>query len=161
LSGVRLQVAATAESSASRSGAARPPQRSLVRSAVALLVQTPGLAAAIEPPWTFAELRQPGIPLLIELIGLCRDRPEITTGALIEHFGERDETRSLQKLAVMDFPGGEDGAREEFLGALTQLEQQTMQQRIDDLLAKQNESGLADEEKDELRALLASRTSRA
>ncbi|HEY7086056.1 MAG TPA: DNA primase [Hyphomicrobiaceae bacterium] len=161
LSGVRVQVAATAESSASRSGGARPPQRSLVRSAVALLVQTPGLAAAIEPPWTFAELRQPGIPLLIELIGLCRDRPEITTGALIEHFGERDETRSLQKLAVMDFPGGEDGAREEFLGALTQLEQQTMQQRIDDLLAKQNESGLADEEKDELRALLASRTSRA
>ncbi|HEY6985075.1 MAG TPA: DNA primase, partial [Rhodanobacteraceae bacterium] len=46
LSGVRLQVAATAESSASRSGAARPPQRSLVRSAVALLVQTPSLAAA-------------------------------------------------------------------------------------------------------------------
>ncbi len=158
LTGVRVQVGG--ESPPPRS-AARPPQRSLVRSTVALLVQSPSLAAAIEPPWTFAELRQPGIPLLVELIALCRDRPDITTGSLLEHFADREEVRALQKLAVMDFPGGEDESRAEFIDALRQLERQTMQQRIDDLLAKQNEAGLADTEKEELRALLANRTSRA
>ena len=158
LTGVRVQVGG--ESPPPRSGA-RPPQRSLVRSTVALLVQSPSLAAAIEPPWTFAELRQPGIPLLVELIALCRDRPDITTGSLLEHFADREEVRALQKLAVMDFPGGEDESRAEFIDALRQLERQTMQQRIDDLLAKQNEAGLADTEKEELRALLANRTSRA
>jgi DNA primase len=135
---------------------AKPQQRSLVRSAVALLVQTPSLAAAIEPPWTFSELRQPGIPLLVELIALCRDRPDITTGSLIEHFAEREETRALQKLAVMDFPGGEDEARAEFVDALRQLERQTQLQRRGEIEAKIRETGLAglsDLEKNELRAL--------
>src|SRR5262249_10822662 len=116
LTGVHIDVAAPASETPAPKGPARPQQRSLVRSAVALLVQTPSLAASIEPPWTFAELRQPGVPLLVELIGVCRDRPEITTGALIEHFAEREEAKALQKLAVMDFPGGEHESREEFVG---------------------------------------------
>ncbi|HKE46933.1 MAG TPA: DNA primase [Rhodanobacteraceae bacterium] len=159
LAGVHVQVAAPVVEGVAAKSPARPQQRSLVRSAVALLVQTPQLAAAIEPPWTFSELRQPGIPLLVELIALCRDRPDITTGSLIEHFAERDEARALQKLAVMDFPGGTEEARLEFLDALRQLERQTVQQRIDDLLVKQGAAGLGDAEKHELRNLLSSKAS--
>ncbi|HJT98048.1 MAG TPA: DNA primase, partial [Rhodanobacteraceae bacterium] len=154
-----IQIAAPETEAGSSKSPARPQQRSLVRSAVALLVQAPSLAAAIEPPWTFAELRQPGVPLLVELIALCRDRPDITTGSLLEHFAEREEARALQKLAVMDFPGGADEARIEFVDALRQLEKQTTQQRIDDLMAKQNAGGLADAEKHELRSLFASKGS--
>jgi DNA primase len=160
LTGVHVDVAAPASDMPAPKGPARPQQRSLVRSAVALLVQTPSLATSIEPPWTFAELRQPGIPLLVELIALCRDRPDITTGSLLEHFAEREEARALQKLAVMDFPGGEEEARAEFADALRQLERQTTQQRIDDLLAKQSSEGLADLEKAELRSLLANKAAR-
>jgi DNA primase len=137
---------------------ARPQQRSLVRSAVALLVQSPSLAAAIEPPWTFAELRQPGIPLLVELIALCRDRPDITTGAVVEHFADREEARALQKLAVMEFPGGDAEARAEFLDALRQLERQTRLQRRGEIEAKIRDGGLealSDVEKNELRELQA------
>ena len=65
----------------------------------------PRSAAAIEPPWTFAELRQPGIPLLVELIALCRDRPDITTGALIEHFAEREEAKCAAEARGHGFPG--------------------------------------------------------
>jgi len=160
LTGVHVQVAPPADG-ASRKPVTRPQNRSLVRSAVALLVQTPSLASVLEPPWTFAELRQPGIPLLVELIALCRDRPDITTGALLEHFAEREEARALQKLAVMEFPGGADEARAEFLDALRQLDRQTVQQRIDDLLAKQGSAGLADAEKTELRNLLAQKATQA
>ncbi|GAA0717704.1 DNA primase [Dokdonella soli] len=159
LTGVRIQVAASpAEPQQPR---ARPQQRSLVRAAITLLVQRPTLASAIEPPWMFAELRQPGIPLLIELIGLCRARPDILTGALLEHFAEREEAKALQKLAVLDFPGGEDEARAEFLDAIRQLDRQTesqrrldLQQRLKDLEAK-GATGLTEEERNELRQLLA------
>ena len=162
LTGVHVQVAAPAidPATAKSKSAARPQQRTLVRSAVALLVQTPGLASSIEPPWMFAELRQPGVPLLVELIALCRDRPDITTGALLEHFGEREEATALQKLAVMDFPGGEEESREEFLGAIRQLDRQTESQRRSDLqlrlkeLESKGTEGLTEGERNELRQLL-------
>jgi len=158
VTGVHIEVAAPVSDTPSPRSPARPQQRSLVRSAVALLVQNPQFATAIEPPWTFAELRQPGIPLIVELIALCRDRPEITTGALIEHFAERDEAKALQKLAIMDFPGGEDEARTEFLDALRQLERQTQLQRRGEIEAKIRDVGLlalSETEKSELRSLQA------
>ncbi len=135
----------------------RPQERTLVRTAVALLLQNPGFAAAIMPPTLFSSLRQPGISLLVELIALCRERPEISSAGLIEHFAERDEARALQKLSVMEFPGDEDAWRAEFLDALAQLDRQTHQQRLDDLLKKQAESAIDDTEKDELRRLLTTK----
>jgi DNA primase len=167
LTGVHVQVAAPpTDAAVAKTSAARPQQRSLVRSAVALLVQNPQLASAIEPPWTFAELRLPGIPLLVELIALCRDRPDITTGALIEHFAEREEARALQKLAVMDFPGGEEESREEFLGATRQLDRQTESQRRSDLhlrlkeLESKGTEGPTETERNELRQLLIAKENR-
>jgi DNA primase len=165
--GVHIQMAAPADTTSARAPSARPQQRSLVRSAVALLVQHPALASAIEPPWTFAELRLPGIPLLIELIGVCRERPEITTGALLEHFADREEAKSLQKLAVMDFPWGEEESRAEFLGAIGQLDRQTDAQRRSDLQLRLKEleakgtEGLTEEERSELRQLWVMKETRS
>ena len=137
---------------------ARPPQRSLVRAAITLLVQQPSLALAVEPPWRFATLRVPGVALLIELIELGRARPDLSTGALLEHFAQRDESAALQKLAVTDFPGGADEARVEFLDAVRQLERQTRQQRIEELQADHAQGSLGEAGKDELRQLLGART---
>ena len=136
---------------------ARPQERTLLRTAIALLVQNPGFAAAIEPAHPFSTLRQPGIPLLVELIALCRERPEIAPSGVIEKFAGREEMRALQKLAVMEFPGGEDAWRAEFLDALAQLDRQTHQQRLDDLLKKKDEAALSSDENDELRRLLAAK----
>ena len=148
---VQLRIEAPAQAAKK---AARPQERTLVRTAVALIVQNPGFAAAIQPPHLFSTLRQAGIPLLVELIALCRERPEIAPSGILEHFAEREELRALQKLAVMEFPGGEEEWRTEFLDALAQLDRQTQQQRLDDLLRKKSETSLSDDEKDELRRLL-------
>jgi DNA primase len=156
LANVRLRMDAPA--SDPRRKPARPQERTLVRTAVALLLQNPGFVAAISPPHLFSTLRQPGITLLVELIALCRERPEISTAGILEHFAERDEARPLQKLAVMEFPGGEEAWREEFVDALAQLDRQTHQQRLDDLLKKQAESALDAEEKDELRRLFSAKS---
>jgi DNA primase len=128
-------------------------KRSLVRGAIALLLQRPALALDLAPSDGFSALRQPGIPLLAELVSLVRARPEITTGGVLEHFAEREELAALQKLASQDMPGEEAKWQEEFLDAMAQLERQTVQQRIDELQAKQRETGLDDEDKAELRAL--------
>jgi DNA primase len=130
------------------------PKRSLVRGAIALLLQQPALALALEPPYIFAELRQPGVELLSELVALVRARPDISTGAILEHFGEREEAAALQKLASQSLPGEEAAWRDEFLDAVAQLGKQTLQQRIDELQAKQRETGLDLRDKEELRALL-------
>lgn len=140
-----------------RTPPAQTQKRSLVRGAIALLLQRPALALDLEPPYRFGALRQPGIPLLAELIALIRERPDITVGALLEHFEGREEAPALQKLASQALPGEEAKWHEEFLDAMAQLERQTVQQRIDELQAKQREIGLDGEDKAELRALLLSK----
>ncbi|HET9033048.1 MAG TPA: DNA primase [Dokdonella sp.] len=155
LSGAKTVSGSSAPRSAGRTRS--PAQRSLVRTAIALLVHNPALAAEIEPPWTFSELRQPGIPLLIELIGLGRDRPSLTTGALLEQFAEREEAVALNKLATMDLLIDPGQARADFLGAISQLDVQTSQQRLDDLIARQVNGGLSELEREELRHLMANK----
>jgi DNA primase len=130
------------------------PRRSLVRSAIALLLQSPEIA--VETPWPplFAALRQPGVNLLVELIALVRERPQLTAGALLEHMAGREEEHALQKLALQSLPGDATTWRVEWRDLLAQLNQQTLAQRVEELKARQSESGLSDEEKDELRELM-------
>src|SRR5690606_19233061 len=133
------------------------PRRSLVRSAIALLLQKPALALELQPPYRFVALRQPGIELLTELVALVCARPDISTGALLEHFAGREEAAALQKLASQTLPGDEARWRDEFRDTMAQLDRQVLQQRVDELQAKQRDAGLDDADKAELRSLLAAR----
>ncbi|TMN16581.1 DNA primase [Pseudoxanthomonas sp. X-1] len=143
-----------------RRAAPGPQQRpSLVRSAILLLLHAPSLALEVPMPYTFAGLRLPGIALLTELLDIIQARPEITPGALLEHFAEREELPALQKLMMQALPGEETTWRQELHDAVVQLEKQTLQQRLDELLAKQRAQGLDDTDKYELRELLKARAS--
>lgn len=141
-----------------RPAALPAPKRSLVRSAIALLLQKPALALDLALPLAFAPLRQPGVPLLVEIVELVHARPEITTGVLIEHFADREEHAALQKLALQEVPGDEAAWRAEWRDTVARLERQTLEQRIEELQARIAELGEA--EKSELRALLAARVAR-
>ena len=134
--------------------ASSAPKRSLVRGAIALLLQSPEIALDAPWPCLFAALRQPGIALLVELIALIRERPGLTTGALLEHFADREEAAALQKLAVQTLPGDPQLWRREWRDALAQLDQQTLRQRLGELQALQGEGGLSDDDKQELLALM-------
>ncbi|WP_129134828.1 DNA primase [Luteimonas sp. YGD11-2] len=133
------------------------PKRSLVRTAITLLLQRPALALDTPDQAQLAGLRQPGVPLLVELIELVHARPDISTGMLLQHFEGRDEAASLHKLAASDMPGDIESWRQEFAGAVSQLIRQTRQQRVDDLMLKWREGGspsaLNAEEHAELREL--------
>ena len=140
---------------ASRASRGTPAQKpSLIRTAITHLLHRPGFALELQPPYRFATLRQPGIGLLSELVLLVRERPDITTGALLEHFEGRDELAALQKLAVLELPGEEPDLRMEFTDAIAQLEKQVQQQRIEELQQLQRDGGLGEADKQELRELL-------
>ncbi|MBL8300406.1 MAG: DNA primase [Rhodanobacteraceae bacterium] len=133
-------------------------QRSVVRYAVALLLQHPAfIESAPPPPYPFAILRRPGIALLIELLELCRARGAPNTAMLLQQFEQREEGAALRKLAMLPLHGDAGALQREFVDALNVLANQTARQRADDLIAKQSESGLDDGEKVELRGLLAAR----
>ncbi|MGQ4582891.1 DNA primase [Lysobacter sp. F60174L2] len=140
-----------------RSGRGTPaPKRSLVRAAIAFVLQQPSLALELEPPFRFAALQQPGIALLVDLLQLIYQRPDISTGSLIEHFSGRPEHEALQKLASQSLPGDEAKWRDELLDAIAQLDRQMLMQRIDELQAIVHEGGfaaLSTQEKAELREL--------
>ena len=148
---------------AQRARSGRPvnaPRRSLVRTAILLLLQRPALALDLPGPYRFTALRQPGVPLLVELIAIVHSRPDITTAALLEQFSGREEGEALQKLAMIDLPGEEATWRAEFIDVIARLDRQTIEQRIDELQAQVAEGGfaaLSPEEKDELRQLQAAR----
>lgn len=133
---------------------------SLIRTAITHLLQRPSFALALQTPYRFAALRQPGIDLLAELVLLVRERPDINTGALLEHFAGREEAVSLQKLALQDLPGEEDDLRIEFLDAIAQLDKQLLQQRIEELQQQLHAGQLSEDDKQELRELLQARLAR-
>jgi DNA primase len=131
------------------------PRRTLVRSAIAMLLANPALAQEVTLPYAFAALDKPGIPLLTELLDFLQERPGINTALLLEHFAGREESAALQKLALAEFPGEPEALRTVFMDALAKLAEQTTQQRLDSLVRKQSEGGLDESEKNELRGLLA------
>ncbi|WP_225765136.1 DNA primase [Stenotrophomonas sp. Marseille-Q4652] len=134
-------------------------KRSLVRAAIAILLQQPSLALGIDGHRALSGLRLPGIELLIELLELVQQRPEITTGAVLEHFTGREEQAALHKLAAIELPGDEQAWAQELHDAMLQMEKQLLQQRLEELQAKQLQQGLDDTDKYELRELLKARAS--
>ncbi len=134
-------------------------KRSLVRAAIAILLQQPSLALGIDGHRALSGLRLPGIDLLIELLELVQQRPEITTGAVLEHFTGREEQAALHKLAAIELPGDEQAWAQELHDAMLQMEKQLLQQRLEELQAKQLQQGLDDTDKYELRELLKARAS--
>ncbi|APG04071.1 DNA primase [Luteibacter rhizovicinus DSM 16549] len=151
------------EPAPTRQQQARPAnvQRSLVRSAITLLLAQPALADEVEPPYAFLRLDRPGVNLLAELIDVARSRPGINPAVLVEYFLDRPEYASLQKLMQAEVVGDADMQRVEFLGSLDQMQRQAVTQRREYLIGRSREGVLDDTEKAELRVLLAARSAPA
>jgi DNA primase len=132
-------------------------QRSLVRSAISLLLAQPTLADRVDKPYRFLRLDKPGVGLLAELIDLARARPGINSAMLVEHFAERPEYTSLKKLMATLSVGEPEAQATEFFDALARMDDQATTQRRDMLLDKSRRGALDSAEKAELRELLAAR----
>ncbi len=114
----------------------QPPSH--VRHAITLLLQHPRLAAVAEVDPALNQLQLPGVGLLLELLRLLAQRPELTTAALLEHWRGREEERHLFALAQKELllDAEQDDLENEFIGALRGLRQQMLKQRFQELKNK-------------------------
>ncbi|HXE77109.1 MAG TPA: DNA primase, partial [Rhodanobacter sp.] len=132
--------------------------RSLVRSAIALLLGQPELAAQVSAPYPFLAFDKPGVGVLAELLDLARARPDANAAMLVERFAGRPEYGVLQELAGQDSVGDAPTQAIEFHEALQRMCEQASAQRRSELTGKSRSGELDAAEKVELRQLLAART---
>ncbi len=130
-------------------------QPSLVRSAISLLLQRPALAQLAEEPQRLARLELPGSALLAEMLDLLRQRPHLSTAALLEHWRGSEQGKHLFALAQRDMllSAEQDDLEREFSDTLARLTQVLRQQRLRELGQKDLRE-LTEEEKIEWNQLL-------
>ena len=98
----------------------------------------------------------------MSVLDFLEERPDLTTGALLEQFREDDLGRHLARLAALPAPvleaaseSGTPGLEAEFRGILRRLDAAVSEQRYDALAYKG--APLTDAEKAEFRLLLEER----
>jgi len=136
-----------------------PRKLSPVRTAITLLLEQPALAMQAQETARFRELEEPGISLLVEILELVQQRPNITCGAILEHWRDRPEGKHLSKLASMPNAIPTEGYEHEFNDALRLLDKQRVERSSQVLLRKSEASGLSPEEKQLLSRLLKEKQS--
>jgi len=138
-------------------GRSRP---SLVRTAVALLIQHPELnnARADVGAEFQALLERPGINLLLSLMQLLKERPDLNTGSIIEHYRDSEHQQALSKLVAWEHPDLSGDVEAEFQGVLEQLRREALSAATEQLMNKERLAGLTEAEKAELKRLLAEKS---
>jgi len=141
----------------SAGGQSRP---SLVRTAIALLLQHPELAhAVVDAGEGFRALEgRPGVKLFFDLLQVITDRPGIKTGFIIEHYRDSEYQHSLEKLLAWEHPSLSGDIESEFKGVLEQLRREALGAETERLMDKDRLSGLTSAEKIELKRLLAEKS---
>lgn len=125
-----------------------------MRTAISLLLQYPELAQAIHNPQDFAQLPLPGKEIFIEMIELARTRPNINTAGILQHFSEHPQISILKKLAAKELFHVENGLAQEFFDIINCLLKTDKEQEMEQLLRKANLSGLSQDDRVRLQALI-------
>jgi DNA primase len=128
--------------------------KSPVRQALELLLYQPSLAAEIQQPDFLRQCDVAGVPLLVEVLDLLQQHPDLSTGAVLEHWREREESRFLSKLAHWNPPLDDLELVADLRGHLNEIQRQYIENRIDFLGAEQSQRQLSSAEKQEYGELL-------
>ena len=127
---------------------------SLVRQAIEIIMNHPESAASIELPTELDAVEQKGMPLLLELIGIVQQKPQITPAGLLERFRGRPECTHLEALLAGDSTITEVSEKDiQLTDCLQRIIDSDVQQKLADLVTKAQDSSLTNDEKEELRRL--------
>ncbi|MEJ2141266.1 MAG: DNA primase [Gammaproteobacteria bacterium] len=146
--------AAPLPSSRPRVKATGKQPKSLVRTALGLLLRQPTLAQKAGEPSRLKNVDKPGVPLLMDVLEILQANPQLNSAGLLLRYQATGHEPHLQKLMSQQILLEDDNSMEpEFLSALDALEQSQHEDRLDSLSLKGSPSQLSDEEKAELRKL--------
>ncbi len=136
---------------------AQTPQikRTTMRLLIALLLQNPELVKFVPDISALKTLEEPGFELLLELVDVCRQKVGVSMGALLEHWRDKPNFRTLEILADWDHLVTPENIESTFIETLDFLYAKLVEKRIEVLIAKDRTLGLSAEEKQELVMLIA------
>jgi DNA primase len=129
-------------------------RKSPVRQAMERLLYQPALATAITLPATLAQCTQPGVRLLIEIIELLQQKPELTTAVLLEHWRDHEDGRYLSRLACWTPPLDDLDLAADLQGNLNEIVRQHIENRINYLDSEHKQRALSSAEIQEYGKLL-------
>jgi DNA primase len=128
-----------------------------VRLAIALLLEHPHLALAVPDLnlTTLAQVEVAGIDLLVKLMQVCQQTPNINSAQLIEHWRDTEQGAQLAKLLCWQHHIDQEAAEQVFVDALEKLLDSFVEKRLEILLQKARLGQMSETEKRELQALLS------
>jgi len=127
-----------------------------VRTVIQLLLHRPTLIACIDDWSVLQGLEQPGLSLLRGLVELLQQNPQLSCGAIVEHWraqGQNEEAGHLARLAGQSLMLPENGLETEFIAAVEKLAMLRDEQRWEYLESKVQLGSASDAEKSEYFAL--------
>ncbi|MBN4079123.1 DNA primase [Beggiatoa alba] len=125
---------------------------SILRKVIQLLLHRPNLVLLIEDWSMLADLDQPGLPILRQLVELLQQRPQLSCGGIVEHWraqGQGEAAGHLSKLAAQPMLVPDEGLETEFRQRVAQLTVLRDEQRWEYLLSKLKMGSATDAEKSE------------
>lgn len=126
-----------------------------VRLAIALLLEHPHIVEVLPDPAILQQLNMPGIPLLNQLLALCKQNSKVNSAQLIEHFRGQEAGKQLTKLMCLEHHVEPENAESMFLDLIENFLNVFIEQRTEQLLEKEGNGGLTKIEKQELHGLLS------
>jgi DNA primase len=138
---------------------ARATRFSPMRLAIVLLLHHPYLAAEMEWPAVFDNMKVQGVSILKELYFLLKERPNMTPAMVVEHWRSRAEEEVVQKLAIQGHWVPENGVLQELRGAFAQLQARATERQVEFLLQQGQIRSLTEDEKILLQQLIKNRQS--
>ncbi|EFL80360.1 DNA primase [Actinobacillus pleuropneumoniae] len=153
----QLEAMLPSRSQAVQKKAVRTPQikRTPMRLLTALLLQNPELVKFVPDISALKTLEEPGFELLLELVEVCRQKVGVSMGALLEHWRDKPNYRTLELLADWEHLVTSENIETTFIETLDFLYAKLVEKRIEVLIAKDRSLGLSAEEKQELVMLIA------
>lgn len=125
-----------------------------MRILIGLLIQYPELSKLIPDLASLKQVKLAGVEILIELLILCQQRPNIITAQILTEYTDKPIAKQLNMLASWDHKYPEDKIAAIFSQTLKELYDNILSQRQDELIAKDRVSKLSDAEKKELATLI-------
>jgi DNA primase len=136
----------------------RPPAaaagKSAVRKAIEILLYQPELAGQVGNTDYLQQCDLPGVPLLLELVVLLEQHPGLNTGAVLEHWREREEGRFLHRLAQWSPDVDTPELLPDLQGHLNEIQRQFIDMRINFLSEAERQRRLSEAERREYGELL-------
>ena len=129
-----------------------------VRLAVAALLHQPALALEINPTKQLENCTLSGVPLLLKIISIWKQQPELGQAALLERFRGQAEEQQITKLLTWHPPELEK-PKQALFDAMSWIERKAQDMRVQELIEKESTNGLSEDERQEIKNLLHQKAS--